>query len=83
MSSTSKVMDSLRTVLMLVLLFFISLINGLVDIALILGFFYAFWYYYRKSKRLQAQLNQTPGSNAGFVSSSESGDMPPPPSTDA
>ncbi len=85
MSNTSGLMDTMRTVLLVVLAFFVSLIlvDTIFEIIFATVIFYMFWYYYNKSKRLQRQLNENPATS-GTQTSGQSPDLiPPPASTDA
>ena len=84
MSKNSGFIDISRTVLLVVMFFFIFLFLLPFDIVFVPALFYAFWYYYKKSKRLQMQLNESARVKPGATSASLSPDsLPPPPSTDA
>ena len=58
-SGTSGVIDIMRTVLLVAVVFLVGLIIGVFDIFLVPVLFYAFWYYYKKSKKLQQQMELT------------------------
>jgi hypothetical protein len=68
---------------MVVVVFLVCLLLGAISIFIATGLFYAFWYYYKKSQKLQKQLE---GLNAAKTepqaTSSFPEDVPPPPSTD-
>jgi len=78
--------DTLRTVLLVALVFFISILVDITifGIALTTGIFYAFYFYYRRSKALQRQLADLKVAAPDSPSTtSPPYNIPPPPSTDA
>jgi hypothetical protein len=84
MSKSLGVMDTVRTILLILVVFFVSLYLGIFSVFLVPVFFAAFWYYFIKSKRLQRQLDEKDKTKSGSPSTSpESGNVPQPPSTDA
>ncbi len=69
---------------MVVMVFLISLFLGSISIFIATGFFYAFWYYYKKSQKLQRQLDESNAAKTEPQTTSQfPEDVPPPPSTDA
>ena len=65
-------------------MFFVSVIVDITLFGVILttGLFYAFWYYYRKSKSLQKRLADAAAPNPESQTATPD-DIPPPLSTDA
>jgi uncharacterized membrane protein len=76
--------DTVRTILLVVFVFFVSVIVDITifGVALTVVLFYAFWYYYRKSKDLQRRLTDT-GASKPESQKAAPDDIPPPLSTDA
>ncbi|MGA2664011.1 MAG: hypothetical protein ABSF83_03620 [Nitrososphaerales archaeon] len=89
MFRSSNLTDTVRTILLVVVVFFISVIIDVTifGVAVTVAFFCAFWYYYRKSKVLQRQMADARIPSAARsdtpTSGSLPGNVPPPPSTDA
>ena len=84
MSNSSALTDTLRTVVLVVLAFFVSLIlvDTIFEVIFATVIFYLFWFYYRKSKMLKRQLDEAGAGKARPSSASPEGALPPS-STDA
>jgi len=89
MFRSSNLTDTVRTILLVIVVFFVSVIIDITifGVALTVALFCAFWYYYRKSKVLQRQMADAripPATRADAPPpGSIPGNVPPPPSTDA
>ena len=61
MSNTAAAMDMVKTILLVVLVVFVSFIlaDTIFVVILATAFFYAFWHYYNKSKLLKRQLSES------------------------
>jgi hypothetical protein len=84
MSNTPALIDYTRTILLVLLVFFAAVFLGSFDIFFAPALFYAYWYYYKKSKRLQKQLDECNAVGPEKPTTNSAQDViPPPPSTDA
>jgi predicted membrane protein len=86
MMGSSRFGDTLRTVLLVVLAFFVSLIlvDTIFEVIFATVVFYMFWHYYRLYKSLQRQVNEGSTSLAGTSAPAPPSDGNlPPSSTDA
>jgi chromate transport protein ChrA len=77
--------DTLITIVLIVFVFFVSVIFDITIFGVILttALFYAFWYYYRKSKVLQKRLRDSNAGSTDAPADAPQDSIPPPPSTDA
>jgi predicted PurR-regulated permease PerM len=85
MKRSPAMIDNIRSVLLLVLVFFVAILfSGFILGPIITVLFYLFQRYYKRSKQLEKRLADLTSQNAGAqMNVPPPSSIPPPPSTDA
>jgi predicted PurR-regulated permease PerM len=85
MSKSTTMLDSIRFILLIALVFFVAAVfSGLILGPIITALFYLFYRYYKRSKMLEKRLaDLASGKTEGQEDAPPPSAIPPPPSTDA